>query len=428
MIAVAAGAAQLAGGDMRSLALVFSVAAGSALAVHVDVTRAQVAYPVTIAASTHTCALMTLGKVVCWGANDFGQTGQPASAAGVYKGEVVQGLSARATQVAVGDAFSCALLETGQVQCWGANQFGQLGSFVNVGTMLANTQPQTVMYLDSQAIALAAGGEFACALVRDSAATLSVKCWGHNNSEQLGEYPNFYTPSAIELVSLPNASLTQQLVAGNDYACASVQNTPAPGEGPTTRIYCWGDDLGGALGRGYIDYPANGVSDPVVLDGQAVWKLGAGAAADSMCAIPIDAQDAAAAFSCWGDNYYHVIGSAPDNFIDTPTPMTVANHLSPSMVAVSREEACALVGGAVYCWGDNTLGELGTGTASIVPVPTPHVSQIHTGATYVAAGYGYACAIVQKRVKCWGYNAHGELGNGGTNDSASPVLAILNDR
>jgi alpha-tubulin suppressor-like RCC1 family protein len=84
---------------------------------------------------------------------------------------------------------------------------------------------------------------------------------------------------------------------------------------------------------------------------------------------------------------------------------------------------CALVGsGDGKCWGYNKDGELGNGRTmnSRTPVEVAGVS----GATAVASGYKHACVVLAGgSVSCWGYNKSGALGNG-TNTSSSRPVAV----
>jgi alpha-tubulin suppressor-like RCC1 family protein len=92
-------------------------------------------------------------------------------------------------------------------------------------------------------------------------------------------------------------------------------------------------------------------------------------------------------------------------------------------VAVGRDFTCAAtLSGRVRCWGNNTHGQLGDGTRvnSNIPVTVDGI----TDARAVTAGWGHACALTASGgVKCWGYNADGELGDGGTAGSGTPVDA-----
>jgi alpha-tubulin suppressor-like RCC1 family protein len=83
---------------------------------------------------------------------------------------------------------------------------------------------------------------------------------------------------------------------------------------------------------------------------------------------------------------------------------------------------CAITGqGALYCWGDNQYGELGTGTKVNLTRPVRTVADYTSGVTDVAVGYQFACAIVNGAAVCWGRNDNGQLGDGTTNNSTHPV-------
>jgi alpha-tubulin suppressor-like RCC1 family protein len=106
------------------------------------------------------------------------------------------------------------------------------------------------------------------------------------------------------------------------------------------------------------------------------------------------------------------------------TPIVVAGLESGvAAVAVGNTHACALTtGGGVKCWGRNDYGQIGQGVASAGLLPPLDVPGLTSGVTAVASGAHHACALTTGGgVKCWGYNYHGQLGNGGTADQASPV-------
>ena len=80
-----------------------------------------------VAGANHACALMTAGSVQCWGSSSVGQVGNGTSGANVLTPSVVSGLAGTVLDLAVGANHACAVIATGAVQCWGSNNFGQLG-------------------------------------------------------------------------------------------------------------------------------------------------------------------------------------------------------------------------------------------------------------------------------------------------------------
>jgi alpha-tubulin suppressor-like RCC1 family protein len=119
----------------------------------------------------HACVLRVGGKVSCWGNNRYGELGVPASSGPLTSPVEVPGLGAAAKAVAVGNGYTCALLEGGTVKCWGTHANGQLGT----GLAPSTATPATGLVIGiTDATAISAGQTAACAALEGG----YVQCWG----------------------------------------------------------------------------------------------------------------------------------------------------------------------------------------------------------------------------------------------------------
>lgn len=133
----------------------------------------------------HSCAAMQDGTARCWGDNRSGQLGgtDRLGAGDVHVQPVtVDALGGDVRALSVGSQHSCALLASGAMQCWGSNQWAQLGNTTNAGTTVPNPEPLDVAAPDAATAAIAAGRTHTCAVSSNGA----VRCWGSNNVGQLG--------------------------------------------------------------------------------------------------------------------------------------------------------------------------------------------------------------------------------------------------
>jgi len=155
----------------------------------VDVSELSGAVLAVSAGDVHTCALLESGGVACWGRNWAGQLGDGTTAdSAVPVG--VSGLSSGVMAISSGDNHTCVLLETGDVECWGHNAYGQLG----IGTTARmRTIPAKVSGLPHDATALSAGGCHSCALLGNG----DVMCWGLDLFGQASGYFNGYPTFVI---------------------------------------------------------------------------------------------------------------------------------------------------------------------------------------------------------------------------------------
>lgn len=186
-----------------------------------DGTNARSSIPVTVTGissaaavaigGAHSCALLASGAIQCWGYNYYGQLGD-GTTTDSNTPVIVSGID-NATAVAAGAFFSCALLASGAVQCWGHGRNAELGDGSSWPYADSNI-PVSVAGINT-ATAISAGGYHACAVLRNGIA----QCWGYNNYGQLGNGTTTAsasnTPVRVSAIDAP-----VRLAAGIWHTCA----------------------------------------------------------------------------------------------------------------------------------------------------------------------------------------------------------------
>ncbi len=180
-------------------------------------------------------------------------------------------------------------------------------------------------------------------------------------------------------------------------------------------LKCWGDNTYGQLGNG-SGGSANNSAIPVAVSG-----LGSGVKAVALGVTHSCALTTAGGVKCWGYNYYGQLGD--DTITSHLVPADVTNLTSGvAAITAGNGYSCALTtAGGVKCWGFNANGQLGDGTTTFNRTLAVDVSGLASGVTAIAAGDSQTCAVVSDGAKCWGSNSSGQLGDGTQNNSAVPV-------
>src|ERR1044071_645670 len=193
------------------------------------------------------------------------------------------------------------------------------------------------------------------------------------------------------------------------------------------QAYCWGDDTFGELGDNSTTATRQAMPVPVytggALSGVTLTQIAAGT--NFTCAL-----SSAGAVYCWGQNNVSQLGNSnsPTNS-SVPVAVTASGALSGktiSQITAGYQHACALdTAGKAYCWGNNTNGELGDATTSPRTAPVAvSVSGVLSGKTLtqISVGQIHTCALDTAGLAyCWGDNTNGELGNNSITASSSPV-------
>ena len=352
----------------------------------------------------HTCVLAS-GEVFCWGSNSNGELGIPIDSTKKRTSPVAVPDLTGVKQLAAGSDFTCALMSNGKVNCWGDNSSGQLGSS---GQSLSPS-PLEVPGLPS-AMWISAGLDFACVV---ASADHTVWCWGNNTIGQLGRSAST-SPGAPSVVD--KVTEASSVVAGTDFACVVSSGL----------ISCWGGNHWGQLGDGTTTprtTPASVVGG--LTNAVQVVASGSILIPDSIDGPTACARLADGKVACWGDNLMGTLGDPSNSTSYSVQPVYVAALEGVSEIAAGSDFFCTIVAqGSVKCWGSNTSGQLGpqvTGQdASATATPVQNLNNV----THLSAGTSHACALLGTgSVYCWGYNSSGQLGDGTTVKSATPVQA-----
>lgn len=124
---------------------------------------------------------------------------------------------------------------------------------------------------------------------------------------------------------------------------------------------------------------------------------------------------------CWGENSYGQLGTG-NTANSYANPILVSGIADAKSVSVRYWNSCILTNaGTALCWGWNQGQQLQPGAAVRVLTPTDIAPGV-TGIKQVSLGYGFTCILTaQDTVMCKGLNNVGQLGNGTTTASSTFV-------
>jgi hypothetical protein len=249
---------------------------------------------------------------------------------------------------------------------------------------------------------IAAGNNHTCITRADG----SVMCWGANDTGQLG------VPA---LASSPTPILTAETLLGPGMAATSIDaaaHTCALRE--DGNAVCWGENATGASVPGL---PSKTPSAPTAITLATNWTqpaLGTG--------FSCIARSAEFLATCFGSNNRGQLTG-----VETPGPVNIEALFSFAEIDASASHVCGRTAtGDMYCWGENSDGQLG-----VSPMTVPFSATVRQillgGIADIAVGARHSCGRVGNTVRCWGNNSLGQLGDGTTTASLTNVTAILPD-
>lgn len=364
-----------------------------------------------MSAGTHlTCGVTTTGAAYCWGTNTSGALGN-----GTVDGASTVPVPVSGTlifaMVTSGELHACGVTTAGTAYCLGGDFGGDLGNGM-IATLdcLSCGESNTPM--------LVSGGLTFATVTAEGPHTCGVTtqrqayCWGDNSYGEAGNNP---ADSSITTPMPVSGGLAfAQLSAGYRHTCGVAAGGVA---------YCWGANFSGQLGN---DDTTNS-SIPVMVSGGLTF-VSVSDGFDHTCGVTTSG-----AAYCWGLNIASELGDGTttgpqqcETYPCSTTPSAVAGGLTFATVSAGAGgfHSCGVTtSGAAYCWGDNELGELGNGTTTSSATPVA----VSGGLTFrmVSTGYRHTCGVTTDNVAyCWGDNGEGELGIGTGMDAWSPTPVL----
>lgn len=385
----------------------------------------------------HTCGITLLGGSYCWGdqLEDGVSLGVGDGGAGPKLVPTRVGAGAQGQQSFVsmdaGEGYTCGLTGSpGSAYCWGRNPVGALGVELNALPVSQNAPIQPVTGGKSF-LSIAAGGLTTCGIEPGGVGF----CWGLRNLigdgflSDSGDGENMLRPSQAVVTETRPApirlSFGAEVSSGSLHACAV---------GTDALVYCWGSNLRLQSGTafsfrcqlfvgGLERDKCRSIATPV--DGIAgVASVSAGGA--HTCAV-----SAQGAGYCWGDNEFGQLGATTDSTRQASPRMVAAPEGEWASISaggraaaassedehnVGASHTCGLTStAAIYCWGDNSFGQLGQagtgpGGVSVERVVDPESGPVEW--SMVSAGARHTCGITTHGLLyCWGVNFRGRLGN-----------------
>jgi alpha-tubulin suppressor-like RCC1 family protein len=362
------------------------------------------------AGAFHTCVIRRDGRTYCWGRDDEGQVGASPNATCVSGIRCVDRpilVFSSAKQIDAGYNHTCAVAYGYAGFCWGGSRpSGQVGTGVyseyfspqlisgsltftsiSAGTFSTCATTTTGMYCwgkmgpgTTAALAptristfnryskVTVGHTHACAYFNESGIR-SVDCWGQNSLGQAGWDPAIATSIPFALGTMTGTSV-DNLSAQADFTCVDQSNTT---------VQCFGDNGWGTLGNGGFSptHIPQTVGGGTQLRGVTTGSIHA-------CALNLGG-----AGFCWGNGYHGQLGNSIQAVSPTPVAVAMPYNVMFKAIAAGQRHSCAIgvpirqrfvLGSptvqAVYCWGDNSFGQLGRGFPAFDGAPMTPMATI----------------------------------------------------
>ena len=365
--------------------------------------------PVHVAAGTgFTCVILgaatgaTSGQLWCWGEN--GNKEVDDSGTNPITAAVEIGTATDWTTITTGTQRACGI-HGGHTFCWGQSSEGGLGNGV-----WSDLQPATSAADLGPADDVVLGVSNRNTQWDDNACVIAggqIRCWGGNEHGELGiGVAPTLQPTPVPVTS-PNGHAWKHVYTGRRHTCGMTDDGS---------LWCWGEDEAGQVtgtqGTGTTSHPCvpGGPCDAPTPQAPAVAQAETVAVGYYYtCALQ------AGALSCWGDNDHGVLGSDSGDTLRTVQPPTGEQWTT--LMGGNRASCAYTDAGKLYCW-----GYLYNNVTQQTPLLENDVD-LQPAMVDLKFGDDFACGVRMdtKRI-CWGYNGHGELGDGSQTDRGDPQV------
>ena len=322
---------------------------------------------------------------------------------------------------------SC-LIDVSTLKCWGNNANSKLGN----GNTTQYTFPQSITISSFTPLQVAAGSDFTCALGTVSS-NKEIRCAGNNSFGQLGRSTGATNTYSTAINFSGRTPVAVSVSKFGQFGCSILNDS---GAGTAGHVHCWGGNTSGQLGNGSTTTPTPTGSVATVSSGafvganKNIFALGIGY--EHACAIQNQSSSVNAVY-CWGNGSEGKLGNNSSGNSTTPVAVE-SSQLGTNVLQVvaGYSHTCALrSGGDVYCWGDNSLGQLGVGSTTSSQAPA-QVTGLPSPAVQLTVGSNHTCALLNDySVYCWGLGTAGQLGVGSViasdeSDDCNPASGAVN--
>ena len=362
-----------------------------------EIRKGQTISVESISGSDTKMAIMSNGDLYCWGDNVYGQVGNGTTKDQTTPVKILDNVKS----VSYYGHTVSAITETGNLYCWGYNTGGQVGN----GTTKNQTTPVRVL---GNVKSVSYYGYTVSAITE----TGNLYRWGDNSSGRIGNGTTENQTTPIKVLD------NVKSVTCSYHTVSAITET---GD-----LYCWGYNTGGQVGNGTTE---NQLTPVKVLSGvKSVTSSYDISYNYSMSAITENGD-----LYCWGDNYSGQIGNGTTEQQLTPVKVLseVKSVTSSSFFSSYFSSYYSMLviteNGDLYCWGDNSSGQIGNGTTENQLTPYKVLSGVKSVTSSSATSYSFSSVLAIKEngdLYCWGYNEDGQVGNGTTENQLTPYKML----